>query len=384
MGNAKKFVRSVITKLADLESEFLEEIGLDAAANNDNATTEAGDASAAEEGEGGGSTAADKGRGAEGRGDASSTGEDGGGGGGGEDGGAKSGEGGNSGGGGGGGGDDEGGEGGNSNSSGSSGSGRKGNRSLEQMQKEHVIEEIDNFIRERIVAAGRLIAGLAVEKIRDGDVVLTYGRSSVVEQLLLRAHGVRRQFHVVVVDARPTLEGQGLLERLTAAGISCTYVLLNALSYVMVNVTKVFLGAAAISSNGAVYSRVGTAAVAMTAKSRNVPVIFCCETYKLCEKVFLDSVVSNELGDPSALAPPHRQKSTGERSGDNTDNGGGGNGGLGGGGVKYLNLMYDVTPIKFVGMVVTEVGMIPPTAIPALLREYSREAGGGPMQQSDM
>ena len=67
MGNAKKFVRSVITKLADLESEFLEEIGLDAAANNDNATTEAGDASAAEEGEGGGSTAADKGRGAEGR-----------------------------------------------------------------------------------------------------------------------------------------------------------------------------------------------------------------------------------------------------------------------------------------------------------------------------
>ena len=247
---------------------------------------------------------------------------------------------------------------------------------------------MDNFIRERIVAAGNLISAMAVDKIRDGDVVLTYGRSSVVEQLLKRAKAGSRkvQFHVVVVDARPSLEGRGLLERLTTAGISCTYVFLNALSYVMVNVTKVFLGAAAIMSNGAVLSRVGTAVVAMTAKSRNVPVIFCCETYKLCEKVFLDSVVSNELGDPGALAPPHRSSSS------FSDPAAGGGGGKdddgdekrGGQSVKYLNLMYDVTPIKFVGMVVTEVGMIPPTAIPALLREYRREAGGGPLQQSDM
>ena len=96
--------------------------------------------------------------------------------------------------------------------------------------------------------------------------------------------------------------------------------------------------------------------------------------------------MSNELGDPGALAPPHRSSSS------FSDPAAGGGGGKdddgdekrGGQSVKYLNLMYDVTPIKFVGMVVTEVGMIPPTAIPALLREYRREAGGGPLQQSDM
>ena len=244
---------------------------------------------------------------------------------------------------------------------------------------------MDNFIRERIVAAGNLISAMAVDKIRDGDVVLTYGRSWWWSRRSAKAGSRKVQFHVVVVDAAPP-GGRGLLERLTTAGISCTYVFLNALSYVMVNVTKVFLGAAAIMSNGAVLSRVGTAVVAMTAKSRNVPVIFCCETYKLCEKVFLDSVVSNELGDPGALAPPHRSSSS------FSDPAAGGGGGKdddgdekrGGQSVKYLNLMYDVTPIKFVGMVVTEVGMIPPTAIPALLREYRREAGGGPLQQSDM
>ena len=268
---------------------------------------------------------------------------------------------------------------------------KKLNELVEQKQKEYVIEQIDRFISERIVAAGNLISAMAGDKIRDGDIILTYGRSSVVEQLLLRAHGStsdesggtaatgaeksKKQFHVVIVDSRPYLEGQGLLERLTAAGITCTYVLLNAISYAMVNVTKVFLGAAAIGSNGAVLSRVGTAAVAMMAKSRNIPVIFCCETYKLTEKVFLDSIVNNELGSPAALWPPHERESS--SSGDSADGGGGDGSGRRSGKVKYLNLTYDVTPIKFVGMVVTEVGMIPPTAIPAVLREYHRERNPG-------
>jgi len=38
-------------------------------------------------------------------------------------------------------------------------------------------------------------------------------------------------------------------------------------------------------SNGAVQGRCGTAAVAMAAHKKNVPVIFTCETYKLCDKV---------------------------------------------------------------------------------------------------
>jgi translation initiation factor eIF-2B subunit delta len=44
------------------------------------------------------------------------------------------------------------------------------------------------------------------------------------------------------------------------------------------------LGAAAIMSNGTVQGRCGTAAVAMAAHKRNVPVLFTCETYKLCDK----------------------------------------------------------------------------------------------------
>ena len=53
-------------------------------------------------------------------------------------------------------------------------------------------------------------------------------------------------------------------------------------------------------------------------------------------------------------------------------------GGVEGAAPRLLNLRHDLTPIKYVGMVVTEVGPIPPTAVPALLREYRRELGAAP------
>ncbi len=69
----------------------------------------------------------------------------------------------------------------------------------------------------------------------------------------------------------------------------------------MSEVTKVFLGAAAVLSNGTVISRAGSAAVAMMAAAHSTPVLICCETYKFHERVQLDAITNNELGDPRAL-----------------------------------------------------------------------------------
>ena len=43
------------------------------------------------------------------------------------------------------------------------------------------------------------------------------------------------------MDSRPQLEGRALLRRLLSHGIACSYVLLNAASYIMQEVTKVLL-----------------------------------------------------------------------------------------------------------------------------------------------
>ena len=156
--------------------------------------------------------------------------------------------------------------------------------------------DIDRFINEKIVLADKAIVRHAVTKIGEGDVLLTYGSSSVVEMILLYAHELGKQFRVVVVDSRPKLDGQALLRRLVAKGLNCTYTHINAISYIMHEVTRVFLGASSVLSNGTVYSRVGTACVAMVAHAFRVPVLICCEAYKFHERVQLDSICSNELG----------------------------------------------------------------------------------------
>ncbi|KAF3969141.1 hypothetical protein CMV_007032 [Castanea mollissima] len=214
----------------------------------------------------------------------------------------------------------------------------------------------------RFLKTHKVIVRHAITKIRDGDVLLTYGSSCVVEMILLYAHEMGKQFRVVVVDSRPKLEGQALLRRLVAKGLSCAYSHINALSYIMHEVTKVFLGAASVLSNGTVYSRVGTASVAMVANAFHVPVLICCEAYKFHERVQLDSICSNELGDPDAIAKvPGRTDVNYLNNWANKEN------------LQLLNLMYDATPADYISMIVTDYGMIPPTSVPVIVREYRRD-----------
>lgn len=90
--------------------------------------------------------------------------------------------------------------------------------------------------------------------------------------------------------------GKKLLSVLSSLGIPCKYVLLPALGSIITEASIVLLGAHSLHSNGAVFSRAGTALVAMMAKQYSIPVVICCETYKFSEGVQLDSFTKNELG----------------------------------------------------------------------------------------
>ncbi|RYQ78993.1 hypothetical protein Ahy_Scaffold8g108476 isoform C [Arachis hypogaea] len=232
----------------------------------------------------------------------------------------------------------------------------------ESESKASLHSDIERFINEKIILADKVIVKHAVTKIRDGDVLLTYGLSSAVEMILLHAHKLGKQFRVIIVDSRPQLRGKILLRRLVEKGLSCTYTQINALSYIMHEVTRVFLGASSVLSNGTVYSGVGTACVAMIAHSFRVPVLVCCEAYKFSERVQLDSICSNELGDPEVISKVLGREDVNYLDGwANTEN------------LQLLNLIYDATPSDYISMIVTDYGMVPPTSVPVIVREYRRE-----------
>ncbi|KAI0068970.1 IF-2B-domain-containing protein [Artomyces pyxidatus] len=232
----------------------------------------------------------------------------------------------------------------------------------EQDAKDELCHKIDNYIRDRIIIADQVIQETAMKKIHDGDVVLTYARSSVVEQVLLEAWSEGTQFSVYVVDSRPMLEGKRLLSVLAAASIPCTYLLLPALGSVITEISTVFVGAHSIHSNGAVYSRAGTALVAMMAKQHSVPVVVCCETYKFSEGVQLDSFTKNELaplGDRFSSFPLTRPRES--LTLQNRPN------------LEILNPLYDLTPPSSITAVVTEVGVIPPDSISSIPLALGRQ-----------
>ncbi|GLE02786.1 hypothetical protein PINS_up011641 [Pythium insidiosum] len=247
----------------------------------------------------------------------------------------------------------------------------------ESEAKKQIIEEIDDYIQSRILLAMKAVSKIAQSKIEDGDVILTYARSNIVEAVLREAHDQRRSFRVIVVDSRPHYEGKKMVKALADLGIQCTYIQINALPHIMRDVTKVLLGASAFMSNGVAVSRVGTALVAMTAREANKPVLFCCETYKFSDRVQLDAITHNELRDPDELISSYsNEKAHLARRGrgphvlsDWRDIAQ----------LKLLNLVYDVTPIEYVSMIVTELGMIPPTSVPAILREYSKDGIADPI-----
>ncbi|KAF7721242.1 hypothetical protein EC973_005005 [Apophysomyces ossiformis] len=240
--------------------------------------------------------------------------------------------------------------------------------------RNRLVERIEHFIRERITMADQLIVQNGLQKIHDGDVILTYGKSSVVESLLLETKAKGIEFSVIVVDSRPLFEGKHLLKRLVAAGIDCSYHLLSSVYVALKSVTKVIMGAHALLNNGAVYSRVGTAMVAMAASDKQIPVMICCETYKFVNRTQVDSFVLNELGNPDDLVETkptynsHHQShpsppSSALASWREQPN------------LRLLNLLYDVTPSRYITLVITEVGLIPCTSAPVIWREYNEEFG---------
>ncbi|CAA7260236.1 unnamed protein product [Cyclocybe aegerita] len=222
---------------------------------------------------------------------------------------------------------------------------------VEQDAKDALCTKIDNYIRDRIIIADQVIQELAGKKIKDGDVVLTYAKSSVVQKVLLQAQEDGKKFSVVVVDSKPLLEGKSLLRSLTsgANSIPCTYALLPALPSLLTEATMVLVGAHALYSNGAVYSRAGTAMVAMMAKMHSVPVVVCCETYKFSEGVMVDGFSKNELVPLSIT-----QRNSSPKDIAPTQN------------LERLNPLYDLTPPRYITAVVTEVGLIPPSSISSI------------------
>lgn len=289
-------------------------------------------------------------------------------------------------------------------------------------------EKIGLFAKEKIELADQLIIENASNQIEDGSTIVTYGSSKVLTDLILHNTQVlKKKLEVIVVDSRPLFEGKKMAATLRENGVNVIYTLITSLDTVFnMGVDYVFLGAHSILSNGFLYSRAGTAMIAMSAKRRNIPVLVCCESLKFSQRVQLDSVTYNELADPNDLVPIDFESPMERRSNKGIllkqfvkerhetkvqlakENAPKGNkqqqhksakdknakseeaGSLAGSqgnqsshvlddwqklaSLNIVNILYDLTPPEYINKVITEFGALPPSSVPVILREYKGSA----------
>ncbi|KAG7691401.1 hypothetical protein KL930_005299 [Ogataea haglerorum] len=275
----------------------------------------------------------------------------------------------------------------------------------DESAKKQVIEEIDLYIQEKILYSDRVITQFASTHIQDGSKLLTYGHSEVLKKLFKYcAVEENKSFDIYIIDSKPLFEGKKLARELSAVpNIKCHYNLINSLSTILErsDIDFCFLGAHSMLSNGRLYSRVGTAMIAMASKNKNIPVLVCCESMKFSDKVQLDSVTLNELGDSEdvintkpfvktgsnlnqfLISLENKEPKKSQQQGTKKDkkelqiaesephvlnnwkelNP-----------LNILNVLYDLTPPEYIQKVITELGALPPSSVPVILREYKTNA----------
>jgi len=219
------------------------------------------------------------------------------------------------------------------------------------------VEEMRNAIvgnsRDFISAsenAVKKIGETGSELICDGDVILTHCNSSAAVGVLRTAHAKGKKFRVFATESRPWGQGFITVTEISEAGIDVTLIIDSAVTMVMSQITKVFVGADTVASDGSLYNKIGTSQIALAAKRNKVPFYACAETYKF-NPVYRDKGTVIEERDRSEVLGSHTIPDS----------------------VKVFNPVFDHTDADNITGIITEEGMIAPNRARSISIEHFGE-----------
>ncbi|MGC8879696.1 MAG: translation initiation factor eIF-2B, partial [Anaerolineae bacterium] len=184
------------------------------------------------------------------------------------------------------------------------------------------------------------VAQYGAEKVRDGDTVFTYSMSSTVWRILKRAKAQGKSFDVIVTESRPANEGLWTVAEMDKAGIPISVSIDACIGELVPQSDVVFVGADAISSHGYSLCKVGTYPTALVARAHGVPFYIAADTLKF------DSTTL--LGLPFRVDPIRRHEVL--TSSEHSER------------IQVVGHLFDETPPELVTAIITEVGLLHPTA----------------------
>ncbi len=191
----------------------------------------------------------------------------------------------------------------------------------------------------------KLIADNLANLIRDGKVYLSHCHSTSLTAGLIAAKKQGKKFKIIQTETRPLFQGRITAKNLITNGIDTTLIVDSAAAWLisdyddLYNISMVFVGADAITTDGWLVNKVGTFANAASAFLASVPVYVVASLLKISFKPGRQLKV--EVREEDEIWPDKPSA------------------------LKVLNLAFDKTPVKFLTGFVTEVGIIRPDKIHA-------------------
>ncbi len=190
----------------------------------------------------------------------------------------------------------------------------------------------EEFIR-LVDESKREIGNIGSELIDENEVVITHSFSSAVLEILLTARRKGKPFRVILTESAPDNEGIAMARELDAAGVPFELITDAQLGVFARRATLALVGADNVTRDGAVVNKAGTYLLALACYDSGVPFYVAAESFKLHPEL--------EAKDVELVERPYSRN-----------------------GYPVRNILFDVTPWKYVRGVITELGiLVPPKEI---------------------
>lgn len=224
---------------------------------------------------------------------------------------------------------------------------REGFSSVEEARSavEKRCEQLATYIDRAVERIAEIGSGV----LRSGDVVLTHCNSVAAVSVLVRAHRKGKEVRVYATETRPRFQGLVTYRMLSEAGVDVTLIPDSAVRSVIREVDKVVVGADAVAANGAVVNKIGTSLIALAAKERGADFYVAAETYKFSPHTVVGELVVIEERSPLEVVDESFIRAHPR--------------------LAVRNPSFDVTAPEYITAIITEVGLIPPTAAAIVLEE---------------
>ena len=217
-----------------------------------------------------------------------------------------------------------------------------------------------DFVREELidrylVLTAPLICSQLQKRIQSLTKIMIYGFNDSILEAILSSEN--KNLQIVVIDSAPEKEASRAARLLKDAGFDVEYSILNCANHIFNDLSLLLLAAESAFIDGALISNAGALNLALLAKSHSVPIAAICETIRFTDSVsadFTDNLMKTQASEKNWFT------NIGKKSEDNCD-------------LEIIQAQWDLINSELIDCLVTEMGPIPPSSVPVIIKEYAAQ-----------